>query len=84
MDTDKKAMRNQSGDAGTHIGHDGGTLTITNATLKFILRAYGVADAQVAGPAWLDTDRYDIIAKATADADRSASFAAADAAGGVV
>ena len=60
---------NHSGESGTHIGHDGGTLTINNATLKYcILRAYGVADAQVSGPAWLDTERYDIMAKATADA----------------
>jgi len=61
---------NQSGDGGTHISHDGGTLMITNATLKYcILRAYSLADAQVAGPAWLDSERYDIMAKAAADAD---------------
>jgi uncharacterized protein (TIGR03435 family) len=60
---------NQSADSGTHLGHVGGTLTVTNATLKYcILRAYEVADAQVVGPAWLDTERYDIIAKAAADA----------------
>jgi uncharacterized protein (TIGR03435 family) len=60
---------NRTGDSGTHIGHNGGTLTITNATLKYcILRAYGVADSQVSGPDWLDTERYDIVAKAAADA----------------
>jgi uncharacterized protein (TIGR03435 family) len=60
---------NRTGNSNTHIGHDGGTLTMTNATLKYcILRAYGVADAQVSGPAWLDTERYDIVAKAAADA----------------
>jgi uncharacterized protein (TIGR03435 family) len=60
---------NQTGESSTHIGHNGGTLTVTNATLKYcILRAYGVADAQVSGPAWLDTERYDIVAKAAADA----------------
>jgi uncharacterized protein (TIGR03435 family) len=60
---------NPSGANSTHISHTGGTLTVTNATLKYcILRAYGVADAQVSGPAWLDTERYDIVAKAAADA----------------
>jgi len=60
---------NRSGENSTHIGHSGGTLTVTNATLKYcILRAYGVADAQVSGPSWLDTERYDIVAKAAADA----------------
>jgi uncharacterized protein (TIGR03435 family) len=60
---------NRTGEGSTHIGHSGGTLTMTNATLKYcILRAYGVADAQVSGPAWLDTERYDIVAKAAADA----------------
>jgi uncharacterized protein (TIGR03435 family) len=60
---------NQTRESHTHIGHNGGTLTMTNATLKYcILRAYGVAEAQISGPAWLDTERYDIIAKAAADA----------------
>jgi uncharacterized protein (TIGR03435 family) len=60
---------NRTGESSTHIGHVGGTLTVTNATLKYcILRAYGIADAQVSGPAWLDTERYDIVAKAAADA----------------
>jgi uncharacterized protein (TIGR03435 family) len=60
---------NRTGEGNTHVGHNGGTLTVTNATLKYcILRAYGVADAQVSGPAWLDTERYDIVAKAAADA----------------
>jgi uncharacterized protein (TIGR03435 family) len=60
---------NRTGESSTHIGHDGGTLTVTNATLKYcILRAYGIGDAQVSGPAWLDTERYDIVAKAAADA----------------
>jgi uncharacterized protein (TIGR03435 family) len=60
---------NHSGDGTTHIGHEGATLTMTNATLRYcILRAYGVADAQVSGPDWLDSERYDIIAKAADDA----------------
>jgi uncharacterized protein (TIGR03435 family) len=44
----------------------GGRLHITGLTVNVILRqAYGVERYQIAGgPAWLDTDRYDIEAKA--------------------
>jgi uncharacterized protein (TIGR03435 family) len=60
---------NRTGGSGTHIDHVGGTLTIINATLKHcIMLAYGMGDAQVSGPAWLDTERYDIVAKAAGDA----------------
>jgi len=43
-----------------------GTFTATNVTLKLLIsRAYGVAEAQVeGGPGWIDTERYDIAAKA--------------------
>ena len=43
---------------------DPGQITWTNATLKTLLTiAYGVKTYQVNGPAWIDTERYDIIAK---------------------
>jgi len=43
---------------------DPGQITWTNATLKTLLTiAYDVKPYQVNGPAWLDTERYDIIAK---------------------
>lgn len=43
---------------------DPGQITWTNATLKTLLTiAYDVKNYQVNGPAWLDTERYDIIAK---------------------
>ncbi|HWC99597.1 MAG TPA: TIGR03435 family protein [Candidatus Sulfopaludibacter sp.] len=50
----------------------GGRLTITNLRLKVIIReAFGVKDYQIAGgPAWMDTDRFDIAAKAEGDPTR--------------
>jgi len=43
---------------------DPGRITWTNATLKILLTiAYDVKNYQVNGPAWIDTERYDIIAK---------------------
>jgi uncharacterized protein (TIGR03435 family) len=52
---------------GTHIGlSPGGLFTATNATLKDLIRlAYDVRDFQISsGPSWLNTERYDITAKA--------------------
>jgi uncharacterized protein (TIGR03435 family) len=41
-----------------------GRLTADNATLKQILQvAYGLSALQIGGPAWLDSDRFDIMAK---------------------
>lgn len=44
---------------------EGGRLRITNEPAKLLLRlAFQMQDAQIAaGPAWLDTDRFDIGAK---------------------
>jgi uncharacterized protein (TIGR03435 family) len=43
---------------------DPGRITWTNATLKTLLTiAYDVKNYQVNGPAWIDTERYDIVAK---------------------
>jgi uncharacterized protein (TIGR03435 family) len=42
-----------------------GSLTMRNVTMTNAVRwAYGVQDFQVTGPAWLNEDRYDIMAKA--------------------
>ena len=43
----------------------GGRISMTGVTVKIMIqRAYGVRDFQiVGGPAWLDSDQYDIIAK---------------------
>lgn len=50
----------------------GGRLSVTNLTLASIIRqAYGLKFNQLAGgPAWLDTDRFNIEAKAPTDAKR--------------
>src|SRR5271169_6722433 len=43
---------------------DPGQINWTNATLKSLLTtAYDVRSYQVTGPAWLDSERYDIAAK---------------------
>src|SRR5260370_17705685 len=52
---------------GSSGGHSGtGRLTMTNVTLKrCITGAYGVGTNQIqGGPDWLDSDRYEIVAKA--------------------
>src|SRR5579863_9583054 len=42
------------------------------ATLKvLVMRAYGLKDYQVSGPAWMDSERYEIAAKIPAGATRS-------------
>ena len=44
---------------------EGGRLRITNEPLKLLIRAaFGIQNAQIAGgPAWIETDRFDIEAK---------------------
>lgn len=50
---------------------DPGTFTCTNTPLKLLLvRAYDLKNYQVEGPAWLDTDGYDIVAKVPAGASK--------------
>ena len=58
-----KASR--AGTGGNRVGMTDETLTMSNVTLNICLKfAYDVQDIQVAGPASLTTDRYDIVAKA--------------------
>ncbi|HLK67045.1 MAG TPA: TIGR03435 family protein [Bryobacteraceae bacterium] len=46
-----------------------GNLTIRNATLNTCLRwAYGVKDYQISGPSWMDSEVYEIVAKASGPA----------------
>ena len=53
---------------------DPGQITWTYATLKrLIMTAYDVKNYQVSGPAWLDIERYDIVAKVPAGATKSRS-----------
>ncbi|HXS97048.1 MAG TPA: TIGR03435 family protein [Candidatus Limnocylindrales bacterium] len=45
-----------------------GRLTLTNVTLKSILtRAYDLADYQIAGPDWIDSERFEIVATMPAE-----------------
>jgi uncharacterized protein (TIGR03435 family) len=56
--------RNLSGGMNTQIHLSPGRLTVTNASLKTLIRnAYGILSFQLAGePRWLDSDMYDIVA----------------------
>jgi uncharacterized protein (TIGR03435 family) len=59
--------RNASGNNFVQLGGDpGGRFTATNVPLKLLIRqAYQLQDSQVVGgPNWINTDRFDIIAKA--------------------
>ena len=53
--------------AGTRssVRSDAGRITYTNVTLRdCLMAAYDAKDYQISGPAWLATDRYDIVATA--------------------
>ncbi len=57
-------MRGCRGGPGTN---EPGQLTCTNTPLRqLVITAYGLKNYQVEGPAWLDTDGYDIAAKVPA------------------
>jgi len=57
-------------DSASVRGQPGGRLTVTNNTLRNIIRnAYNVQNFQiVGGPEWINNDRWDIVAKAADDA----------------
>jgi len=54
------------GDSRGTTTRPGGVFTANNVTLKLLIsRAYGIAEAQIqSGPGWIDSDTYDIAAKA--------------------
>ncbi len=56
--------RNRSGGGNTRIDISGDRLTVTNASLKTLIRnAYDILSFQLAGgPRWIDTEMYDIVA----------------------
>ncbi|MBI4875762.1 MAG: TIGR03435 family protein [Acidobacteria bacterium] len=53
------------------MGGDPGRINYTGVTLKDVLaRAYDVKRYQISGPSWLDSERYDIVAKVPDGAPR--------------
>src|SRR5690349_190117 len=57
-----KPNRSMSGDSQSNTSQ--GTLRGTNLSLKnLILRGYGIRSYQLEGPDWLDSERFDIVAK---------------------
>jgi uncharacterized protein (TIGR03435 family) len=63
-----------SGEARFTFTYQGNTFNATNVTLRMLIRnAYQVQDAQISGgPDWVNTDRFDIVAKA--DLSSTAAF----------
>src|SRR6185436_6666530 len=62
--------KNTSGDAAAGMRlQPGGRIVVTNQPLRrLIVFAYGLQPQQLAGgPAWLDTDRFDVVAQAEGD-----------------
>jgi uncharacterized protein (TIGR03435 family) len=55
---------NPSGSGHSDTDVDGNLLRMTNVTLKACITwAYRMTDAQIAGPEWLESERFDIVAK---------------------
>ena len=63
---------NRSGRNGWDSDSQNGRLTAHNGSLRtYIQLAYQVKDYQVSGPSWIDSERYDIVAKAPEAAPES-------------
>lgn len=65
---------NQTGSESRRAGTSpGGLFTATNVSLKLLIsRAFGVAEAQIErGPGWVDTEKYDIAARAATPLEMS-------------
>jgi uncharacterized protein (TIGR03435 family) len=64
-----------AGNGSSVLQDQSGNFTAENATLKMLIMsglAYGVRDFQVVGgPGWINTERYDILAKPAGKADRA-------------
>ena len=59
--------RAKEGRAG--VSFSPGSVTLSTVTLKTVITtAYGVKDYQVSGPAWINSDRYDVIGKSAGPA----------------
>jgi len=64
---------NQTDSRGDRETLNGGLVQMTNVTLRMLVRfAYRVSDPQISGgPKWIDTTRFDIVAKAGHAAERA-------------
>jgi uncharacterized protein (TIGR03435 family) len=69
VDFDAASVKiDRSGSGHTGIDRDGGLLRMTGVTLRVCLaRAYQVTAPQISGPDWIDTEKYDIVAKIAFD-----------------
>lgn len=66
--------RNLAGGNGGGTRQLRGSFTATNSTLQALIRyAWGVMDYQIQGPGWMATERYDIDARGSVDADSRAA-----------
>jgi len=60
----KQAAPQADGQMMVRMGGDAGRVDYANVSLKQVLaKAYDVKSYQITGPSWLDTERYDIVAK---------------------
>jgi uncharacterized protein (TIGR03435 family) len=60
----KPAPPQAPGRVSIRMSSDPGRLNYTNVSLSDLMaKAYGVQHNQISGPAWLDTERFDIVAK---------------------
>jgi len=67
----KPSQPSPDGRIRVQMGGDPGMDRMTNVTLRDYLRAaYGVKDFQISGPDWLNTERFDIMAKMPADTSK--------------
>src|SRR5579862_8164428 len=58
---------------GSHSNFSAGMIRLENEPLRYLVRlAYGVPDAQITGgPKWIDSEMFDVIAKADSNASTS-------------
>jgi uncharacterized protein (TIGR03435 family) len=67
----KPAQPSADGRVRVQMGGDPGMDRMSNVTLRDYLRAaYGVKDFQISGPDWLNSERFDIMAKMPPDTSR--------------
>jgi uncharacterized protein (TIGR03435 family) len=68
---------NPSGNGHAGIDVDGNMIRMTNVTLPAaIVWAYEISAPQISGPAWIESERYDIVAKTAAGAPEPAMMRA--------